>query len=353
LLLKTKMENKPLLTFAIPTYNRSETLEEILKELEKQNTDEVIILVSDDTSPDNTQEMVSGYKDRIPNLIYNRNEKNLGFNGNVCTCYELAPTRYVWFFCDDDTLLPGAINSVVTALKKYEPVVTVFNHTQMDPYGVKVTAGVSQDIIYNSVDEIKDYQSLQRTTFLSILVVEKRLPLDVIKRENYMDNIYFQVTLSLLLLSDKFKFAEISSLVLHRNVGYKYGEFFKFYMVDHLKAVTIIPHKMDVNKFVSWSKGHLFTALKLYLSRKLGLFLYKGNPTTDTLKALFKFYRFTCIVILMFPIIYFLTPAFVLKGIYFLQLMRIHGYNDAKVVYNRTINRAFTDERRTGFTSYR
>src|SRR3989344_9506867 len=106
------------LTVAIPTYNRSETLEKILLQLSQEKDIPFNILVSDDQSSDDTEAMIRRYQLILPNLVYNKNPVNLGFSGNVCKLYELADTRYVWFLCDDETVLPGAIRKVTDAIRR-------------------------------------------------------------------------------------------------------------------------------------------------------------------------------------------------------------------------------------------
>lgn len=347
------MFTTPLLTVAIPEYERPETLEKIILQLKDQDDGSFLVLISDDSHSHNSEEMIRKHQKTMPNLAYHRNEVNLGFSENVCKLYELATTRYIWFLCNDETVLPGAIKNIIQAMQKYEPVVGVFNCTWINPYGETLLARVAKDIIYDDIQELKDYQPLMRTTFLSILVVEKRIPIEAIKKTNYKDNVFVQVTLALLLLSDKFKFCEIASPIVHRNVGYKYGEFFKFYLLDNLKAVFIIKHKFENEKFLRWSRRHVFIGLKLYLSQKIGLFKYNGTPTKETIKNLIKFYRLYSVVLLFFPVIYFITPKFLIKRLYLLKLMRIHGREQALEIYRENIGRAFADTRKTGFTSYR
>jgi glycosyltransferase involved in cell wall biosynthesis len=347
------MNKIPLLTIAIPTYNRSKTLEKIIRQLKTQSNQEFILLISDDLSPDNTEEMVRKYQRQTPNLVYNRNDVNLGYSGNVCKLYEMATTRYIWFVCDDDTILTNAVESIISALKKYEPVVAVFNTSWINAYGQDLVAGVEKDKIYTDAKQMETYQPLVRMTFLSIDVFERRISIEKIKKTDYRDNIFFQVTLGLMLLEDKFKFCEISSNILRRNVGYKYGEFFKFYLIDLLKAIFIVNHHFDNQKFINWSIKDLPVALQLYLSQKLGLFKYYGRPTKKTVHMIIKYYGAYSLVIAMFPIIKFLTPTILLKKIYYKKLVNIHGKKNGEIIYKSSINRAFTDKRKTGFTSYR
>jgi glycosyltransferase involved in cell wall biosynthesis len=347
------MIETPILTIAIPTYNRWKNLEKILQQLKGQPNQNFILLISDDHSLDETEKMIKKYQEQMPNLVYHRNEVNLGYSGNVCKLYEIAKTRYIWYVCDDDTILPNAVDSVIAALKKYEPVVAVFNASWTNAYGQDLVAGVSEDKIYTNEKQLKTYQPLMRMTFLSINVFERRISLDKIKNADYKDNIYFQITLGLMLLENKFKFCEIASKVIHRNVGYKYGEFFKFYLVDQFKAIFIAKHNFDKQKFINWAIRHLPVALELYLSQKLGLFKYNGRPTWKTMRKIVEYYSVCGVGIALFPIIYLFTPTLLLKSIYYLKLISIHGKRKAELIYKASINRAFSDERKTGFTAYR
>lgn len=346
--------NKASLTIAITVYKRPGPLLTLLDSIIAQNDDTFDILVSDDHSEDNLADLIIPYKKKLKRLTYHYNKKNLGFAENVAQTYTMAKTRYVWFMCDDDVLLPGAIKAVQNSLQEHEPVVAMFNHMHESPYGIEFSAGVTQDTIYNSLSELKDYQPFMRTMFLSTLVVEKRLPIDPItSHPEYKDNVYTQLTLAMLLLDDKFKLAEFKYPVLKRNVGYKYGDFFKFILIDQLKAVDLLPSKFDTTKVVAWFKRDIFTSVQLYFSQKLGVYAYTKPPTYHTIKLLWKYYGIYCFVFIAMIFVYHLVPAFVFKWYYKKQLIALHGEQKAIQIYNRNINRAYKDSRSAGFTAYR
>lgn len=347
-------DKRVLLTIAIPTYNRAEILEKIINQLGKEKERSFLILISDDNSSDNTEAIVKKYQEHLPNLIYHKNETNLGYSGNVCKLYELASTRYIWFLCDDDTVLPGAVTKILQAIEKYKPTIALFNCIWIDPFGRKLLAGVKHDIIHQNINQLSNYQVLTRLTYLSILVVKKRISIKRLKQTDYKDNVFFQVSLSLLLLSNKFKLCELASSIVHRNVGYKYGEFFKFSIVDFLKAIYVTPFKFKSKRIVIKSRQILLTNLQLYLSQKIGLFKYEGNTTTKTKKLIFQYYGFIYGIIFMsFPIIKLIIPTILIKLLYLIKLISIHGYQNGLLIYNKNINRAFTDNRKTGFVNYR
>ena len=347
------MSNNFLITVAIPTYNRSDTLEKIILQLSLEKQKSFLILVSDDSSSDNTKEIVYKYQKIMPNLNYSRNEVNLGFSGNVCRLYELSTTPYIWFLCDDDTVLPGAVTKIIEAIKKYRPTIALFNCTWLDSYGRKMLAGVNRNYIYQNINKLIDYQPLMRTTYLSILVMKRKNILKKLILTQYKDNIFFQVSLSLLLLSDKFRLCEIASTIIHRNVGFKYGEFFKFCVVDHLKAIHIIPHIFDNKKFIKWSKKKLYVNMLLYLSQKIGLFRYEGKMSSRSKRLIFQYYGlFYGLIFMSFPMVKVIIPTLITKLFYLIRLISIHGYRKGLFIYKKNINRAFTDRRKTGFTNY-
>jgi abequosyltransferase len=109
---------KPLLTIAIPTYNRSPYLEKLLTVLFDQLVSEsrVELIISDNASPDKTPELVADYRQRGLELRYIRNEMNLGPDGNILQCFEQARGKYVWIFSDDDIIVAGAIAKILHLL---------------------------------------------------------------------------------------------------------------------------------------------------------------------------------------------------------------------------------------------
>jgi glycosyltransferase involved in cell wall biosynthesis len=109
---------RQLLTIAIPTYNRAPTIERLLAVLLEQTRGEerVELLVSDNASTDGTREVIKTYQNRGLAIRYILNETNLGADRNILQCFEQANGQYVWIFSDDDLLLPGALERILSAL---------------------------------------------------------------------------------------------------------------------------------------------------------------------------------------------------------------------------------------------
>jgi len=123
------------LSIVIPTYNRADKLLRLLKNIEfelvRSNLSGPIqVMVSDNASTDNTQEVVSSFKPTKFKLDYFRQYKNLGFDGNIRFLYEVVNSDYIWFFSDDDILLPSAIATVMKSLLETKPDVLLFSFIQ-------------------------------------------------------------------------------------------------------------------------------------------------------------------------------------------------------------------------------
>ena len=112
----------PLLTIAIPTYNRAGYLRQNLAQLQSQLLDLpkgiIELIVSDNCSPDDTQQVVEDAIAAGMAIRYVRNEKNLGWGPNFAQSYEMASGKFVLLFSDDDLLLDGSVKELVGRLSQ-------------------------------------------------------------------------------------------------------------------------------------------------------------------------------------------------------------------------------------------
>jgi len=119
------MQNKaPILTIAIPTYNRSNYLTRLLESLRPQMEEashlfSLELLISDNASTDRTSEIVDSFccNSIVPCRSF-RNKTNLGADGNILQCFSEAFGKYVWIIGDDDILLPGSLIAILKLLDR-------------------------------------------------------------------------------------------------------------------------------------------------------------------------------------------------------------------------------------------
>jgi abequosyltransferase len=107
---------RPLLTLAVPTYNRANCLRELLSGLAEQlkNEPRVELIISDNASPDETPAVVADFIACGLKVRYIRNSENIGADANFLQCFEQASGKYVWLFSDDDLIVPGGVSKIVS-----------------------------------------------------------------------------------------------------------------------------------------------------------------------------------------------------------------------------------------------
>lgn len=99
---------QPFFSVCIPTYNRADLLDYCLTGLEALETfaKPFEIVVSDNASPDHTQEVIARHRARKPYIRSSRQKRNIGANGNWLNAMRSARGDYVFYLADDDGLYP-------------------------------------------------------------------------------------------------------------------------------------------------------------------------------------------------------------------------------------------------------
>src|SRR5579864_6892264 len=104
------------LSICIPTYNRANLIGATLDSILAQITDECEIVISDNASTDNTEEVVAAYASRCARIRYNRNGTNIGSDRNHDRAVQLSFGEYCWLMADDDVMKHGAIEAVLNKI---------------------------------------------------------------------------------------------------------------------------------------------------------------------------------------------------------------------------------------------
>ena len=119
---KLEETEKPLLTIAIPTYNRAWCLKDLLSALADQVKDEprIELIISDNASTDETPLLVKDFVAEGHRVRCLRNAENIGSDANFVQCFEQARGKYVWLFSDDDIIIPGALAKILSYCESAE-----------------------------------------------------------------------------------------------------------------------------------------------------------------------------------------------------------------------------------------
>lgn len=139
-----------LLTIAIPTWNRSEKLDEQLSRLSCVSPGPWEILVADNGSVDETRACLRAWESRLDGTVrfrWHSHDHNIGFDANVLWLYEQSRGKFVWMLSDDDEFDPKLVTPDLTEVlrsdlglvilnqeKNGEPVIRDGDHIDLVPY---------------------------------------------------------------------------------------------------------------------------------------------------------------------------------------------------------------------------
>lgn len=150
--------DRPLLTIAIPTYNRYQKAlrqaEFLLGEF-AEYASQIEFIISDNASTDDTAVKL---EEQLPHLEGGprvvRNSHNLGLVGNLLSIIRQARGQFLWMVGDDDHLRPGILAAVFERLQAKPSCGLLFiNHRAVDAVGREVlsnavpTDGSARDLL--------------------------------------------------------------------------------------------------------------------------------------------------------------------------------------------------------------
>lgn len=115
--------SNPLITIAVPTWNRASILDYALSLLLTQiqiHKDKIEIIISDNNSDDNTNEIIKKHflLNKDLNIIHNTQEKNTGYYGNFKICRHLSKGKYFWLLSDNDFIANGLIDYIIKIIEE-------------------------------------------------------------------------------------------------------------------------------------------------------------------------------------------------------------------------------------------
>ena len=118
-------QNKPLLSICIPTYNGGLYIGNVLAALLPQAAEvgnSVEVLVVDDCSSDDTEQVVAGAQHYGP-MRFIRNHQNVGMSKNIVNCLTIHSFgEFVWIWSQHCLLHVGALTRVVDLLSRHRKI---------------------------------------------------------------------------------------------------------------------------------------------------------------------------------------------------------------------------------------
>lgn len=138
--------NHPLVTIAIPTFNRLRYLKEAVASALTQTYGNIEVLIGDDGTTEEIIQWCEALAHQEPKVRYQRNGRNLGLAGNWNALADAARGDFIVIIGDDDRLLPEFVDKLLKAL----------------PPDIQV--GFTNHYLINSVGERLEAESQQQQT---------------------------------------------------------------------------------------------------------------------------------------------------------------------------------------------
>lgn len=118
------MVQRPLVSVCVPTYNYGRFLSDCIDSVLAQTFTDWELLVCDDCSSDDTEEIVEQYAKSDRRIKFLKNRQRLGMNGNIRRAAESGTGKYLKMLCSDDWLAPECLE-VLCNLMEQNPQVVV------------------------------------------------------------------------------------------------------------------------------------------------------------------------------------------------------------------------------------
>ncbi|MBR8832397.1 MAG: hypothetical protein N5P05_001861 [Chroococcopsis gigantea SAG 12.99] len=121
------MNQSPLVTLAVPTYQGEKFLEEALSTAIAQTYNNIEIIISDDGSLDDTLKIATAFQEKSAREFKIFSHERLGLVHNWNFCVSMSRGEYIKFLFQDDLLLPNCVEAMVALAVQDEGIGLVFS----------------------------------------------------------------------------------------------------------------------------------------------------------------------------------------------------------------------------------
>lgn len=182
------------LSICIPTLNRGSYIGETLESIVSQWEDGIEVVIVDGGSTDDTEQVVSTYQKKFPDIRYTKKDSsekkpsNEGFDRDCDHTVVLAGGEYCWLMTDDDLLKPGALRKILSETERDHAVIVANAEVMSGDFTellVHKRPSILQDRIFQP-SEWDGFVSMvgSHLTFVGALVIKRQLWLSR-NREKY------------------------------------------------------------------------------------------------------------------------------------------------------------------------
>ncbi|MEV0381965.1 glycosyltransferase family A protein [Nonomuraea sp. NPDC050643] len=160
-----------LVSVGLPTFNGGRHLEKTVLSVLAQDHGELELIISDNASTDDTEEVCRDLAATDDRVVYHRQPENVGPIGNFTTALRLAKGTLFRWVGDDDTLAPHCLSRSVAEFARDERLVLVTAQTSYTADGVTHT-GRYEGTALNSDDPADRFAEMLRLLTESYVLMD-------------------------------------------------------------------------------------------------------------------------------------------------------------------------------------
>ena len=233
---------KDLISIIIPVYNTQHFFKKCIESVIEQTYKNIEIIIINDCSTDNIENIILDYKEKDNRIIYKSNKRNLGVGKSRNIGLELAKGKYIYFLDSDDFIEKTTISVLYNAIKKddsFSCMTTGYKNIN------------NEDILFSRTEE--ELTLLQSPSVCLRLFNKKIIDESKIRFSNFPIGEDLEFVFKILIYNDKFSYITSKPLyhyVIHSDSSI-YGSSQK--QLSILKAINNIEeYAKKLNKFAEF-----------------------------------------------------------------------------------------------------
>jgi glycosyltransferase involved in cell wall biosynthesis len=195
-----------LLTIYIPTYNRCSSLLKQINNINNYNGDNFKVVINDNNSTDNYQEIIDFCKDK-DNFFYQNNLTNIGAEANIVNGFlHSFNSEYIWILSDDDILQKDALQNILSILNNNNLDLLFLTHNKLQQLEL---LDYNQKILYEKNIKKSDGAGLISNVIYKSKFIKKSIPVG-------FNNIYTCFAHLAVLINALQKNAQVANIGAHK-----------------------------------------------------------------------------------------------------------------------------------------
>lgn len=124
--------NNNLVSIITPAYNSGRFISECIESVIAQTYQDWEMIIVDDCSSDDTQNIINNYTEKEQRIIYLKNEKNLGSAESRNIALRHAKGKWIAFLDSDDVWLPEKLERQIEFMRKNDYHFSYTNYCEID-----------------------------------------------------------------------------------------------------------------------------------------------------------------------------------------------------------------------------